>query len=56
MISDLSKKPNCSFQQQKQSKNSTLVTVHVPKSTKVLILAVYKITRFSYPNTLEAGP
>ena len=46
MISELSKKPNCFFQQQKQSKNSALVTVHVPKSTEVLIL-VYKITNFN---------
>jgi hypothetical protein len=41
-IIELNNKPNCLFQQRKESKNSTLVTVPVPKSAEVLVQAVYR--------------
>ena len=40
MIRELSRKPNCFFHQRKQSKNSTLLTVQVPKSAEDRITVV----------------
>ncbi|CAB4016042.1 Hypothetical predicted protein [Paramuricea clavata] len=42
-ISEQVEKPNCVLKQVKRSKNGTLLTVHVPKSTEVLLVLLVKI-------------